>query len=46
VRAARRSPKAPHNDLWFADFKGEFKLGNGRYRYPLRAAKVEFRNRD
>ena len=23
------------NDLWCADFKGEFKLGNGRYRYPL-----------
>lgn len=26
--------KAP-NDLWCADFKGEFKLGNGRYCYPL-----------
>jgi transposase InsO family protein len=23
------------NDLWFADFKGEFKLGDGRYCYPL-----------
>ncbi|MBB3398305.1 transposase InsO family protein [Rhizobium sp. BK060] len=23
------------NDLWCADFKGEFKLGDGRYRYPL-----------
>lgn len=23
------------NDLWSADFKGEFKLGNGRYCYPL-----------
>ncbi|MGL3108199.1 hypothetical protein [Bradyrhizobium sp. BR 1432] len=22
-------------DLWCADFKGEFKLGHGRYRYPL-----------
>ncbi|WP_244567675.1 helix-turn-helix domain-containing protein [Bradyrhizobium erythrophlei] len=22
-------------DLWCADFKGEFKLGNGRYCYPL-----------
>ena len=22
------------NDLWCADFKGEFKLGNGRYCYP------------
>jgi transposase InsO family protein len=21
--------------LWCADFKGEFKLGNGRYCYPL-----------
>ena len=27
----RRNP----NDLWCADFKGEFKLGNGRYCYPL-----------
>jgi len=23
------------NDLWCVDFKGEFKLGNGRYYYPL-----------
>jgi transposase InsO family protein len=23
------------NDLWCADFKGEFKLGNGQYCYPL-----------
>jgi transposase InsO family protein len=23
------------NDLWCADFKGEFQLGNGRYCYPL-----------
>ena len=23
------------NDLWCADFKGEFTLGNGRYCYPL-----------
>jgi transposase InsO family protein len=23
------------NDLWCADFKGEFKLGNGKYCYPL-----------
>ena len=23
------------NDLWCADFKGEFKLGNGSYCYPL-----------
>ena len=35
-RAARRCPRAqPPNDLWCADFKGEFKLGNGRYCYPL-----------
>ena len=26
---------ATANDLWCADFKGEFKLGNGRYCYPL-----------
>ena len=23
------------NDLWCADFKGEFKLGNRQYCYPL-----------
>ena len=23
------------NELWCADFKGEFKLGNGQYCYPL-----------
>jgi putative transposase len=23
------------NDIWCADFKGQFKLGNGRYCYPL-----------
>ena len=23
------------NDLWRVDFKGEFKLSNGRYCYPL-----------
>jgi transposase InsO family protein len=29
------SPGANPNDLWCTDFKGEFKLGNGRYCYPL-----------
>jgi transposase InsO family protein len=29
------SAAALPNDLWCADFKGEFKLGNGRYCYPL-----------
>ena len=29
------SQGASPNDLWCADFKGEFKLGNGRYCYPL-----------
>jgi transposase InsO family protein len=29
------SQGAHPNDLWCADFKGEFKLGNGRYCYPL-----------
>jgi transposase InsO family protein len=29
------SEGAASNDLWCADFKGEFKLGNGRYCYPL-----------
>ena len=31
---AASTARAP-NDLWCADFKGEFKLGNGRYCYPL-----------
>ena len=29
------SEGAVPNELWCADFKGEFKLGNGRYCYPL-----------
>ena len=29
------SEGAAPNDLWCADFKGEFKLGNRRYCYPL-----------
>ncbi len=29
------SHAAHPNDLWCADFKGEFKLGDGRYCYPL-----------
>ena len=29
------SKGAAPNELWCADFKGEFKLGNGRYCYPL-----------
>jgi transposase InsO family protein len=29
------SAGANPNDLWCADFKGEFKLGTGRYCYPL-----------
>lgn len=29
------SEGAKPNDLWCADFKGEFKLGDGRYCYPL-----------
>jgi transposase InsO family protein len=29
------SQAAQPNDLWCADFKGEFKTGNGRYCYPL-----------
>jgi len=29
------SAGATPNDLWCADYKGEFKLGNGRYCYPL-----------
>jgi transposase InsO family protein len=29
------SPGIAPNDLWCADFKGEFKLGNAHYCYPL-----------
>ncbi len=29
------SPGIAPNELWCADFKGEFKLGNGQYCYPL-----------
>ena len=29
------SAGATPNDLWCADFKGEFRLGNGNYCYPL-----------
>ena len=29
------STGATPNELWCADFKGEFKLGNGQYCYPL-----------
>src|SRR3954466_13345813 len=29
------SEGAAPNDLWCVDFKGEFKLGNGQYCYPL-----------
>lgn len=32
---AELSQATAPNKLWCADFKGEFKLGNGRYCYPL-----------
>jgi transposase InsO family protein len=35
ARGTPLSQAAAPNDLWCADFKGEFKLGNGRYCYPL-----------
>src|SRR4051812_23225065 len=35
ARGTPLSEGAMPNDLWCADFKGEFKLGNGRYCYPL-----------
>jgi transposase InsO family protein len=35
ARGAPLSAGAGPNDLWCADFKGEFKLGNGRNCYPL-----------
>jgi len=31
------SPGTAPNDLWCVDFKGEFRLGNGQYCYPLTA---------
>lgn len=45
VRRKRRRSTMPHasplrtaaapNDIWCADFKGQFRLGSGRYCYPL-----------
>src|SRR6266853_4951196 len=35
ARGTPLSEGAAPNDLWCIDFKGEFKLGNGRYCYPL-----------
>lgn len=45
VRRKRRRTPMPHgsplrtasapNDIWCADFKGQFRLGSGRYCYPL-----------
>ena len=35
ARGTPLSQGAAPNDLWCADYKGEFKLGNGRYCYPL-----------
>jgi transposase InsO family protein len=35
ARGTPLSQGALANDLWCTDFKGEFKLGNGRYCYPL-----------
>lgn len=35
ARGTPLSAGAAPNDLWCADFKGEFKLGNDRYCYPL-----------
>jgi transposase InsO family protein len=35
ARVTARSAGAAPNELWCADFKGEFKLGNGQYCYPL-----------
>jgi len=35
ARGTALSPGLAPNDLWCADFKGEFKLGNGDYCYPL-----------
>ena len=37
ARGTPLSEGAVPNELWCADFKGEFKLGNGQYCYPLTA---------
>ena len=34
-RACRRFERAEPNELWQMDFKGEFKMSNGRWCYPL-----------
>ncbi|BCB25985.1 transposase [Sulfurimicrobium lacus] len=31
----RLTPASAPNELWSADFKGQFKMGNGRWCYPL-----------
>jgi putative transposase len=35
-------PKQP-NDVWATDFKGQFRLGNGKYCYPLTATDLSSR---
>jgi putative transposase len=35
VQGARLREATAPNDVWCADFKGQFKLGNGSYCYPL-----------
>ena len=35
AQGTKLSPGADPNDLWCADFKGEFRLGNGQYCSPL-----------
>ena len=35
AQGTQLSPGLAPNDLWCVDFKGEFKLGSGRYYYPL-----------
>lgn len=35
AEGTKLSAGAAPNDLWCADFKGEFRLGNGQYCYPL-----------
>src|SRR5207248_3207386 len=41
ARGTLLSAGAGPNDLWCADFKGEFKLGNGRYCYPQQNGRHE-----
>jgi putative transposase len=43
LRGRPLTPAAAPNDVWTADFKGEFRLGSGPYCYPLTIADLSSR---